>query len=89
MYGLRFAPVQLWVNKVGRLIAYGNWRQDTAVRAHFGFAELARFVGQDHEGVMEGSPVANIDIDRLWVIVLRCARKINTPEPGPRAPLPD
>ncbi|UYF97162.1 hypothetical protein OCS65_28505 (plasmid) [Rhodococcus aetherivorans] len=76
-YGLRFAPIQLWVNKAGQLMAYGNWRQYTAVRAHPGFAELARFVGQDHEGAMKGFPVADVDIDQLWAIVLRCARQIN------------
>lgn len=87
VYGLRFAPIQLWVNKVGQLMAYGNWRQYTAVCAHSGFAELARFVDHDHEGVMKDFPVADIDIDRLWAIVLRCARKINTPEPAPQASL--
>ncbi|AHD24272.1 hypothetical protein Y013_25315 (plasmid) [Rhodococcus pyridinivorans SB3094] len=78
-YGLRFAPIQLWVNKAGQLMAYGNWRQYTAVREHPGFAELARFVGQDLEGAMRGFPLAEVDIDALWQIVVRCARLINEP----------
>ncbi|WP_064257432.1 hypothetical protein [Rhodococcus sp. HS-D2] len=58
-------------------MAYGNWRQYTAVRTHPGFAELARFVGQDHESARRGFPLAGVDIDTFWQIVLHCACRIN------------
>ncbi|MGW5300707.1 hypothetical protein ACWEQV_20910 [Rhodococcus aetherivorans] len=79
-YGLRYAPMQLWINKAGRLMAYGNWRQYEAVRHHPGFAELAHLVGQDHQSSMKGFAVADVGLDRLWPVVLRCARRINGQE---------
>lgn len=48
--GVRFAPLQLWVNKAGELRLYGNWRQYESVREHDGFAPLAALLGQDHRG---------------------------------------
>ncbi|WP_230990338.1 hypothetical protein [Rhodococcus oxybenzonivorans] len=47
-YGLRFAPIQLWSNRSGQLMAYGNWYQYDKREYHCGFAELAHLVGQDH-----------------------------------------
>ncbi|CCW09934.1 hypothetical protein QLG13_00660 [Rhodococcus aetherivorans] len=72
--------MQLWINKSGRLMAYGNWRQYDTVRHHPGFAELARLVGQDHRSSMRGFAVADLGLDRLWPVVLRCARRINGQE---------
>ncbi|MGW5287449.1 hypothetical protein [Rhodococcus pyridinivorans] len=82
-YGLRYAPIQLWVNRSGQLMAYGNWWQYPRLRHHLGFAELARFVGQDHQASGKGFPLADIDVDRFWPIVLRCAQQINDNVPPP------
>lgn len=76
-YGLPYAPMQLWINKTGRLMAYGNWWQYNAVRHHPGFAELATFVGQNHQAKSQGFALEDFDLDRLWPIVLRCALHIN------------
>lgn len=76
-YGLRYAPIQLWINKSGTLMAYGNWNQYEAVRFHPGFADLAKLTGQDHRSNSRGFAMASVDVDELWEIVLRCARDIN------------
>ena len=41
-YGLRYAPLQLWVNSAGRLMYFGNWPQWPSVAGHEAFAGLAR-----------------------------------------------
>ncbi|MFE5873614.1 hypothetical protein ACFQ6H_00050 [Rhodococcus sp. NPDC056506] len=76
-YGLRFAPIQLWINKTAQLMAYGTWNQYEVVRQHPGFAELANLIGQDHQSTAKGFAVANTDLDELWQVVLRCAVSIN------------
>ena len=81
-YGLRYAPIQLWINKSGQLMAYGNWWQYPGIRHHRGFAEIARFVGQDHQSKGKGFPVSDIELDRFWPVVLRCAQQINDVAPS-------
>lgn len=76
-YGLRYAPIQLWINKTGQLMAYGTWNQYEVVRQHPGFAELAGLIGQDHHSTAKGFAIADVDLDELWHVVLRCAIEIN------------
>lgn len=76
-YGLRYAPIQLWINRSGVLMAYGNWNQYEAVRSHPGFAELAELSGQGHRSSSRGFAIASVDVDELWGVVLKCARDIN------------
>ncbi|MCE4165045.1 MULTISPECIES: hypothetical protein [Rhodococcus] len=76
-YGLRFAPIQLWINKAARLMAYGTWNQYEVVRQHPGFAEIADLIGQDYRSTAKGFAVADTDLDELWQVVLRCAVSIN------------
>ena len=76
-YGLRYSPIQLWINKSGTLMAYGNWNQYVAIRSHPGFSALARLVGQDHTGKSQGFAIAELDLDEFWTAVLDCARGIN------------
>ena len=78
-YGLGYSPFQLWVNKVGQLMMYGNWGQYPTLEGNPGFEELARFVGQDHRSGRRGVAVASLDIDALWAVVVRCAEAINPP----------
>ncbi|OYD67000.1 hypothetical protein [Rhodococcus sp. OK302] len=77
-YGLRFAPIQLWINKAAQLMAYGTWNQYEMVRRHPGFAELAGLIGQDYQSVAKGFVVGDVDLDELWQVVLRCAVSINS-----------
>jgi hypothetical protein len=76
-YGLRYAPLQLWVNRAGDLMLYGNWRQYSAVTEHPAFAPLAGVLGQDHQGGSPGVRVGDLDIDRLWTTTVECAVAIN------------
>lgn len=75
--GLRYAPVQLWVNKSRQLMLYGNWGQYPSLENSLGFEELARFLGQDHEAGRRGVPVSSLDVEALWSVIGRCAMAIN------------
>lgn len=77
--GCKYSPLQLWVNTAGTLMAYGNWKQYGAIKAHPGFAELAAMLGQDHRGPQRSVPVAPLNREHLWSAVVRCAAAINTP----------
>ncbi len=79
-YGLRYAPIQLWVNKAGRLMLYGNWNSWDAVAGHEGFAGLARLLGQDHRGGHKGVLADSLSVDVVWAEVLRCAEVVNETE---------
>ncbi|MGW4337527.1 hypothetical protein ACWEK5_32660 [Rhodococcus koreensis] len=82
-YGLRYAPIQLWINKSGQLMAYGNWYQYDKIKYHPGFAELAHLVGQDHQSTAKGFPIADLpDLDQFWSVTLQCAEHINRPDAG-------
>ncbi len=76
-YGLRYAPTQLWVNKAGRLMLYGNWSIYSGVAGHDGFAGLAALLGQDHRGGYRGVPADSLDIDAVWTEALNCAVAVN------------
>ena len=75
--GLRYAPMSLWINKSGDLMGRGTWNRYPAIRTHRGFAELASYLGQDHESVASGFNVGEFDIDELWALMLLCAQRIN------------
>ncbi|MDP1820905.1 MAG: hypothetical protein Q8K58_13590 [Acidimicrobiales bacterium] len=77
LLGLRYPPFQLWINAAGSLTIAGNWQNFPKLTGHAGFAELARFLGQDENGPARFVPVAGIDPDELWVIAQRAARAIN------------
>lgn len=81
-YGLEYSPLQLWVNKAGQLMAYGNWAQFAATKGHPGFAELAALLGQDHRAGQRGVAASTLDRHRLWDIALRCSEAINEPRPA-------
>lgn len=82
-YGPRYAPIQLWINKAGQLMAYGNWYQYDKIKYHRRFAELAHLVGQDHQSTAKGFPIADLpDLDQFWSVTLRCAEHINRPDAG-------
>jgi hypothetical protein len=78
-YGMRFAPIQLWVNRAGRLMLYGNWKIWGVIAGHEGFAGLARLLGQDHRNGYRGVAADSLDIDAVWAESLRCAIAINEP----------
>lgn len=77
-YGLRFPPFQLWVNKAGRLLVYGNWKNFSNLTGHAGFAELAMLLDQDHNAGARGVPAGTLDLDEFWSTALRCAVAINS-----------
>ena len=76
-FGFRYAPLQLWIHKDGRLMAFGNWNQWDSIRQHPAFADLAEFVGQDHRSTARSFPLADHDVEDLWRVVLTCATRIN------------
>ena len=75
--GLRYAPMSVWINASGDLMGRGAWSSYPQIRKNEGFAELARFVGQDHLGPASGFPIAEHDVEILWAHILGCAQKIN------------
>jgi hypothetical protein len=76
-YGLRYAPIQLWVNKSGRLMLYGNWKIWGTIAGHEGFAGLATLFGQDHRNGYRGVAADSLDINAVWSESLKCAIAIN------------
>jgi len=80
-YRLRYSPLQLWANRDGQLLLYGNWRNYSVIAKHDGFAGLAAALGQDHHGTARGVRADSLDIDAFWPVVLECARAINQPRP--------
>lgn len=82
-YGLRYAPIQLWINKAGQLMAYGNRYQYDKIKYHPGFAELAHHVGQDHHSTATDFPIADLtDLDEFRSAALRSADHLNRPDTG-------
>ncbi len=77
-YGLRFAPLQLWVNTSGHLMLFGNWKQWSSIAGHSGFTGLASLLGQDHEAGSRSVRAAKYDRNVVWSEMLRCAEAINT-----------
>ncbi|ABG99262.1 hypothetical protein RHA1_ro08217 (plasmid) [Rhodococcus jostii RHA1] len=83
-YGLRYAPIQLWINKTGQLMAYGNWyqyvRQDQ-IPPWVRRTRPPRRPG--HQSTEKGFPIADLpDLDQFWSVTLRCAEHINRPHAG-------
>ncbi len=77
-YGYRFAPMYLWVNKSGVLMATGAWNNYSQIQKHDGFAGLATVLGQDHRSSAPGRKVAELDLDKFWTASLLCAEAINS-----------
>lgn len=76
-YGYRFAPMYLWLNKSGTLMASGTWNNYSQIRHHGGFSSLAAFLDQDHTSSAPGRKVSELDLDQFWAAALRCAEAIN------------
>jgi hypothetical protein len=76
-FGREYSPIQLWVNKAGQLLCYGNWSQFSAVKHHEGFRALAVLLGQDHHGGQRGVPVSTLDCEQLWATVCSCSEIIH------------
>lgn len=76
-YGYRFAPMYLWVNKSGVLMATGTWNNYSHIQNHDGFSSLAAFLDQDHTASAPGRKVSELDLDQFWAAALQCAEAIN------------
>jgi hypothetical protein len=76
-YRFRYSPFQVWINKAGKLMVYGNWKNYQSLTGHPGFAELASHLHQDHHEGYRGVPVDSLDVDEFWSAALRCAVAIN------------
>lgn len=77
--GRDYSPAQVWVNGKGELLTSGAWNVYPGIKGHDGFAELAAFLGQDHHGPSRSVPVAPLDRERLWDLIVQTAIAINTP----------
>jgi hypothetical protein len=75
--GLRYAPMSLSVDESGVLSGQGAWKRYPGIRNDEGFAELAAFVGQDHEGTASKFVISEFDVVKLWDIADQCADRIN------------
>lgn len=76
-WGLRYAPMSLWIHTSGVVMGRGAWSSYPEIRKHAGFADLAQFVGLDHQGPASGFPIAELDVEELWAHILGCAQEIN------------
>lgn len=76
-YGYRFAPMYLWVNKSGTLMASGTWNNYSQIQHHGGFSSLAAFLDQDHTASAPGRKVSELDLGQFWTAALQCAEAIN------------
>lgn len=76
-HGLRFPPVQLWVNSAGRATVIGAWKLFPAVAGHSGFRHVAVVLGHSESGPATSVPLAEIDIDELWPAMVATAREVN------------
>ncbi len=77
-HGLRFPPVQLWVNSAGRATVNGAWNLFSSVAGHGGFRHVASILGQSETGPASSVPLANLDLDELWTAMVATAREINS-----------
>ncbi len=77
-HGLRFPPVQLWVNSAGRATVNGTWNLFSSVAGHGGFRHVASILGQSETGPASSVPLANLDLDELWTAMVATAREINS-----------
>ena len=75
--GLRFASMSLSIDGSGLLLGQGAWTRYPEIRNDEGFAELARFVGLDHDGPASKFVMAEFDVDKLWDVAQQCALRIN------------
>ena len=75
--GQRYAPFQLWSNSAGELRIFGNWRSWPKLQNDERFAELAKLLGQSHEGGSKGFPASQLDLDEFWTVAEDCDRAIN------------
>lgn len=80
LFGYRYPPVQLWVNKAGELMLYGNWNQFPSVKGHGGFDELAALLGQPDRSMQAGVRAATLDREKLWNTIRNTALAINSDE---------
>ncbi len=80
-FGVRYAPLQLWVNSSGHLMLFGNWKQWPSIAGHEGFAGLAALFSQDHLSGSRSVRADNYDRHAVWAEVLRCADAVNAEGP--------
>jgi len=77
IHGERYAPFQLWINATGRLVLSANWSWWTKLKNDERFADLARFLGQDHRQSTRRVLVADLNISEFWKVASECDRNIN------------
>lgn len=75
--GLRYAPMSLSLDGYGVLLGQGAWKRYPEIRGDEGFAELAAYVGLDHEGTASKFVMAEFDVVKLWQVADICADRIN------------
>ena len=80
-HGLRFPPVQLWVNSAGRAMVNGAWKLFPSVAGHPGFRHVADVLGQSETGSASSVPLSELDLDELWTAMVATSREINAELP--------
>ena len=80
IHGERYAPFQLWINATGRLVLSANWSWWTKLKNDDRFADLARFLGQDHRTGTRRVLAADLNINEFWKVAADCDRRINQSE---------
>lgn|GEM_PF-814580 len=78
IHGERYAAFQLNIGASGRLVLSGNWGWWPSLKDGTGFADLAKFLNQNHLESRRRVPVAELNIDQLWKTASDCDRLINT-----------
>lgn len=76
-HGLRFPPIEMWVNGAGRVTVRGLWNTFPSVTEHTGFGLIAELLGQAHPGSAKGVLLADLNVEELIDAVLQCAVDIN------------
>jgi hypothetical protein len=52
------------------------------VSAYRGFADLAKLLGQNHQGSSRSIPADTLDTETFWTVALTTATAINQPPPA-------
>lgn len=76
--GASSAPLALWANKAGVLLAYGTWSTYTSVPAEV-FAPVAAVLGQSVSGPAKGVPLASVDPGVLWSAMVEVVELLEAP----------
>ena len=79
IFGERYAPLQLNITAAGRLVISGTWAWWPSLKNEEGFADLARFLGQNHLESKKRVLASDLSLPELWKVASDCDQRINLP----------